>query len=118
MLAEFPTVAELLALAVAAGEGPVGALERVCRLTGGALARELARALGRARAGAPLGAGARGDRATAPACRRWRASSTASRSRSSAGTPLADVLRAQAADVREAGKRRAAGGRRPQGDRA
>lgn len=33
MLAEFPTVAELLALAVGAGEGAVGALERVCRLT-------------------------------------------------------------------------------------
>ena len=33
MLAEFPTVAELLALSVGAGEGAVGALERVCRLS-------------------------------------------------------------------------------------
>ena len=31
MLAEFPTVAELLALAVSAGEGATGALDRVCR---------------------------------------------------------------------------------------
>ena len=54
MLAEFPTVAELLALAVTAGEGPVGALERVTRLSHGELARELRRALGEARAGASL----------------------------------------------------------------
>ena len=33
MTAEFPTVAELLALAVSAGESPVGALERVTRLS-------------------------------------------------------------------------------------
>ena len=31
MLAELPTIAELLALAVGAGEGPIGALERVVR---------------------------------------------------------------------------------------
>ena len=49
ILVEFPTIAELLALAVAAGESPVAALER--------------------------------------------------------GTPLADVMHAQAADVREAGRR-------------
>ena len=35
MLEEFPTVAELLALAVTAGEGPVGALERVQRTSTG-----------------------------------------------------------------------------------
>jgi len=52
--AELPTVAELLALAVAAGEGPVGALERVVGLSGGELAGELGRALGDARAGATL----------------------------------------------------------------
>ena len=62
LLAELPTVAELLALAVVAGEGPVGALERVVRSTRGALADELART-------------------------------------------LADVLRAQAQDVRESGRR-------------
>ena len=54
MLAEFPTVAELLALAVGAGEGAVGALERVCRLSHGALSDELRRCLADARAGASL----------------------------------------------------------------
>jgi tight adherence protein C len=54
MLEEFPTVAELLALAVTAGEGPVGALERVNRISSGELSRELGRALAEARAGASL----------------------------------------------------------------
>ncbi|MEA2484342.1 MAG: tight adherence protein, partial [Thermoleophilaceae bacterium] len=54
MLAEFPTIAELLALAITAGEGPVGALERVTRISSGELTRELGRALSEARAGASL----------------------------------------------------------------
>jgi tight adherence protein C len=37
IMAEFPTIAELLALAVQAGEGPVGALERVTRISRGDL---------------------------------------------------------------------------------
>jgi len=41
MLTEFPTIAELLALAVGAGEGAIGALDRVCRLSHGELAGEL-----------------------------------------------------------------------------
>ncbi|MGH8828539.1 MAG: type II secretion system F family protein, partial [Jiangellaceae bacterium] len=54
MLAEFPTVADLLALSVAAGEGPVGALERVARTSHGELAGELRRAMTEARTGAGL----------------------------------------------------------------
>lgn len=54
MMAEFPTVAELLALSVGAGESAVGALERVTRICRGELARELGRALTDARAGANL----------------------------------------------------------------
>ena len=54
MLAEFPTIAELLALAVGAGEGATGALERVCRLSHGQLAAELRQCLADARAGANL----------------------------------------------------------------
>ena len=54
MLAEFPTVAELLALAVGAGEGATGALDRVCRLSHGELSAELAQCLADARAGANL----------------------------------------------------------------
>jgi len=38
MLAELPIVADLLALSVVAGEAPIDALQRVGRLTGGALA--------------------------------------------------------------------------------
>ena len=54
MLAEFPTIAELLALAVSAGEGATGALDRVCRLSRGELSAELGACLAEARAGANL----------------------------------------------------------------
>jgi tight adherence protein C len=54
MLAEFPTVAELLALSVAAGEGAVGALDRVSRTCRGELSSELRRTLADARTGASL----------------------------------------------------------------
>lgn len=105
MLEEFPTVAELLALAVAAGEGPVGALERVHRISAGELSRELGRALADARAGASLVAALEGLAARtslAPLARFVDGVAIAVER----GTPLADVLRAQAVDVREAGKRR------------
>ena len=113
MLAEFPTVAELLALAVTAGEGPVGALERVTKVSSGELARELGRALGEARSGASLVAAleAMAARTSVPALARFVDGVAIAVER---GTPLADVLRAQAVDVREAGKRALleAGGRR------
>ena len=103
-LAEFPVVAELLALAVTAGEGPVGALERVCRLTGGVLAAELRLVLARVRLGTPLAAALAElrDRAGAPVLARFADGVVVAVER---GTPLADVLRAQAADVRAAGRR-------------
>jgi tight adherence protein C len=105
MLLEFPTIAELLALSVAAGEGASGALERVTSRSGGALADELARALADARAGAPfLGALERlAERTSLPDLRRFVDGIVIAVER---GTPLADVLRAQAVDVREAGRRR------------
>lgn len=104
MLAEFPTIAELLALAVTAGEGPIGALERVCRISGGELARELRQALAEARTGASLVQALEGIAARtslAPLARFVDGVAVAVER----GTPLADVLRAQAVDVREAGKR-------------
>lgn len=104
MLAEFPTIAELLALAVTAGEGPVGALERVCRISRGELARELRTALDEARAGASLMVALEGIAARtslAPLARFVDGMAIAVER----GTPLADVLRAQAGDVREAGRR-------------
>ena len=45
ILAEFPVVADLLALSVTAGEAPQAALERVSRLVGGELGRSIQRAL-------------------------------------------------------------------------
>ncbi len=104
ILTELPAVAELLALAVAAGEGPVAALDRVVRRSGGELTRDLARVLGAVRTGEPVSSAF--DALAA-------ASGLASVSRFAQGvavavergTPLADVLHAQAADVREAGRR-------------
>jgi tight adherence protein C len=113
LLAEFPVVAELLALAVTAGESPAAAIARVTRLSGGELARELGSALGRARAGVPLVEALQqvADRASLDALARFIDGLLVAIER---GTPLAEVLRAQAADVREAGKRRLleAGGRK------
>lgn len=104
MLEEFPTVAELLALAVTAGEGPVGALERVNRISAGELSRELGRALAEARSGASLVQALDGiarRTSLAPLSRFVDGVAIAVER----GTPLAEVLRAQAVDVREAGKR-------------
>lgn len=113
MLAEFPTIAELLALAVAAGEGAIGALERVARISRGELAVELNRALSDARAGASLVQALEGiaSRTSLPALARFVDGIAIAVER---GTPLAEVLRAQAVDVREAGKRALldAGGRK------
>lgn len=113
MMAEFPTIAELLALAVAAGEGAVGALERVTTISKGELARELGRALADARAGASLVQALQGiaTRTTLPPLARFVDGVAVAVER---GTPLAEVLRAQAVDVREAGKRALleAGGRK------
>lgn len=113
MLSEFPVVADLLALSVVAGEAPPDALLRVCRLTGGELARDLDAALARARAGTPLTTALSdlAERTTLEPFSRFVQGLVVAIER---GTPLADVLRAQAADVREVGKRALleAGGRK------
>lgn len=113
MLSEFPVVAELLALSVVAGEAPPDALLRVCRLTGGELARDLDAALARARSGVPLTTALSdlAERTTLEPFSRFVQGLVVAIER---GTPLADVLRAQAADVREVGKRALleAGGRK------
>jgi tight adherence protein C len=113
MLAEFPVFAELLALAVVAGEAPADALHRVCRLTGGELARDLHGALADTRTGTPLtGALARvAERTTVEPFARFIQGIVVGIER---GTPLADVARAQAVDVRELSKRTLleAGGRK------
>jgi tight adherence protein C len=104
ILAEFPTVAELLALAVAAGESPVAALDRVVRRSGGALSAELAGVLAAVRTGEPVASAFDRMASTTglPLVARFAQGIAVAVER---GTPLADVLHAQAADVREAGRR-------------
>lgn len=101
---EFPAVAELLALSVAAGESPVAALDRVVRSSGGELSRDLSRVLADIRTGEPVTAAF--DRMAAasglPLVSRFAQGIAVAIER---GTPLADVLHAQAGDVREAGRR-------------
>lgn len=104
IVAEFPTVAELLALSVAAGEGPVAALDRVVRRSGGELSAELGRVLAQVRTGVPVATAfdELAARTGLPLVARFAAGIAVAVER---GTPLADVLHAQAADVREAGRR-------------
>jgi tight adherence protein C len=104
ILAEFPTVAELLALAVAAGESPVAALDRVVRRSGGELSADLAKVLADVRTGEPVASAFDTMAATTglPLVARFAQGIAVAVER---GTPLADVLHAQAGDVRDAGRR-------------
>jgi tight adherence protein C len=104
MVAELPAIAELLALAVAAGETIGAALERVSRVGTGVLPNELERLSAEVRTGASLPTALRelSDRAAHPAVARFVDGIVVAIER---GTPLSDVLRAQAADVRESGRR-------------
>lgn len=101
---EFPSIADLLALAVAAGEGPVSALERVAVVSGGAMSRDLRTVVADVRTGRPL-VEALDDlaaRTGVSAVARFAETLAVAVER---GTPLIDVLHAQAADVREASRR-------------
>jgi tight adherence protein C len=104
VMEEFPTVAELLALAVGAGEGPVAALDRVATRCRGEMSVELRAVLADVRTGTPLSQAL--DRLAArtglPAVARFAEAVAVAVDR---GTPLAAVLHAQAADAREAGRR-------------
>lgn len=102
--AQLPDVVELLALVVGAGQGPVAAIERVVALGHGELIDELELTLADVRSGTVL--------TTALAHLEARAGSLQVTRLSEAiavalerGTPLAEVLRAQAADAREASRR-------------
>lgn len=104
VLQEFPAIAELLALAVAAGESPVAALDRVVRRATGALPLELRDLLAEIHLGTPVVVAF--DRFAArsgvAAVSRFASAVSVAVER---GTPLAEVLHAQAGDVREAGRR-------------
>lgn len=104
ILAELPTIAELLALSVSAGEGALGALERVCKSSAGVMSSELKVTLGEVRTGTPLAVALQrlSDRTGVLPLRRFAGAIATAVER---GTPLAEVLRAQAQDVRAAGQR-------------
>ncbi|MER2135064.1 MAG: type II secretion system F family protein [Arthrobacter sp.] len=104
MLAEFPSLAEMMALAVGAGESAGGALERIARTSKGELAGEFGRALAETRSGVPLltALGNLSRRTQLAPLSRFVDGISVAIER---GTPLADVLRAQAQDVRDLAKR-------------
>ena len=97
--ASLPGVAELLALAVASGESAHAALDRVGRTMHGPLADECARACDETSTGVGFieSLERMADRLDVVAVRRFVDGLSIAVSR---GTPLADVLRAQAADAR------------------
>jgi tight adherence protein C len=103
ILAEFPAVAELLALSVTAGEGTAQALERVARLSTGHLSAELEVCLAQVRTGAGLPEALQGmsERTGLAPVVRFVDGLVVAIQR---GTPLGEVLRAQAADAREAAR--------------
>ena len=103
ILAEFPSLAEMMALAVGAGESAVGALERVSSAHG-ELAGEFREVLARTRSGVPLTVALQNfaDRIRLAPLARFVDGINVAVDR---GTPLADVMRAQAQDVRDAAKR-------------
>lgn len=104
MLEEFPALAELMALSVAAGETGLGSLERVVRCSNGELAKEFTKILAMTRSGETLVASLQtfSQRTTVAALSRFVDDLIVAIER---GTPLADVLRAQAQDVRDNAKR-------------
>lgn len=100
---QLPDIAEMLALAVGAGESAAGALDRVASTARGELADELRLTVAESRAGTPLTSALSqlAARTQVPALTRFAEGVSVAVER---GTPLADVLRAQAADAR-AGRR-------------
>lgn len=110
---EFPTVVELLTLAVGAGEGLTSALERVSRVGNGAFVAEFTRCLNdmRAGVGSVEALQALAFRVELVEVRRFVDALVVAIER---GTPLVDVLQAQAVDARESSRRALieAGGRK------
>jgi tight adherence protein C len=102
--AELPGIAELLAFAVAAGESPLAAMDRVSRMGRGVLTTEIAGALADVRGSMTLEAALRllPGRCGSPSVSRFVNGILVAIER---GTPMADVLRAQAADARAEGRR-------------
>ena len=104
ILLELPTLAELLALSVGAGEGVRASLERVATISSGPLSEEFRTLVSATHAGLllPDALEQLANRTGVAELTRFAEGIAIAVER---GTPLADVLRAQAKDVREAGRR-------------
>lgn len=102
---QLPTVAELVAFAVAAGEGPLAALDRVASTVRGELAGEFSLAVRRVRGGTAFPHALREMADGVPSLEASRFADGIAVA-TERGTPMADVLRAQAADARASGRRR------------
>lgn len=100
ILTELPDLAELAALAVGAGESPLGALERISKISNGDLAAEFHDVVTRTRTGVPF-TQALEDLAVTTASPELARFADAIVVATERGTPLAAVLRAQASDLRE-----------------
>ncbi|WP_349898595.1 type II secretion system F family protein [Parafrigoribacterium soli] len=101
---ELPTVLEFLTLSLSAGEGILDALRRVSRISHGALAGEISSVVAAVNTGLPLGESLEGmsNGIRLPALSRCVEQIVGALER---GTPLSEVLRAQAQDGRDDAKR-------------
>jgi tight adherence protein C len=104
MTAEYPTVVELLTLSLSAGEGLLDALRRVSRVGGGALAGEIGIAVAEVNAGVPL-AEALTRRASLIGLAPFTRTVDQLVAALDRGSPVAEVLRAEAQDARDDAKR-------------
>jgi tight adherence protein C len=104
MNSELPTVLEFLTLSLSAGEGILDSMRRVSVTSSGDLSREFAGVVADVHAGVPLGAAlvALSGRIQLPPLTRAVDQVTGALER---GSPLAEVLRAQAQDARDEAKR-------------
>jgi tight adherence protein C len=96
---QLPTIVELLAFAVAAGESPLSALDRVAKTTSGDLSDEIRTCVSEVRSGVMVDRALRSmsDRVASAQLARFIDTLLVALDR---GTPLAEVMRAQAADCR------------------
>ena len=104
VVSEFPTVIEFLTLSLSAGEGILDSLRRVSRVSSGELSREIGVVMAEVNTGVSLNLALENleQRLRQPAITRLVEQITGALER---GSPLAEVLRAQAQDAREIAKR-------------
>lgn len=104
ILTQFPTIAEVLALTVGAGESTTGAIERISRICHGVIGDEFVKTLNDIHSGTPMIQAMQkmSDRMQIGTISRFVDAIVVATER---GTPIAQVLRDQAQDVRDASKR-------------